>query len=341
MIRVGLVGYGLGGAAFHAPIISATPGLELSAIVTRDPARREQARHRYPNVRLLDSADELWSSRSIDLAVITTPNRTHVPLALGAIAARIPVVVDKPLATNASDARELVAAAERRGVMLTVYQNRRWDGDFLTIKRLLAEGALGKVHRFESRFERWRPVLRDGWRESAAPEDAGGLLFDLGTHLIDQALVLFGPAKLAHAELATRRPGAKTDDDSFIALEHESGVQSHLWMSLVAAHEGPRFRVLGDKAAYVKWGMDVQEAALRAGKSPLQRGWGEESERSWGTLHVGDDRAPVRTERGSYVGFYAGVVAAIRDGAPPPVDPWDAVRVLEAIACGSDRARRP
>ena len=339
-IRVALVGYGLAGAVFHAPLIAVVDGLELSAIVTREPERRARARRDFPGAELLESADEIWERPgAFELVVVAAPNRVHVPLARAAIDAGIAVVVDKPLAAAASEARELVDAARARDVVLTVFQNRRWDGDFLTASRLVAEQALGRVFRFESRFERWRPELSGGWRELPGAEEAGGLLFDLGSHLVDQALVLFGPVRQVYAELDVRRPGATVDDDSFVALTHLTGVRSHLWMSSVAAQSAPRLRVLGDRAAYVKYGMDVQEEALRQGLRPRAPGWGEEPEEHWGLLGAGDRVERIRTDPGAYERFYEGVAAAIRDGSPPPVDPVDAVSALELLDAARASAR--
>jgi predicted dehydrogenase len=335
-VRVALIGYSLGGRFFHAPFIAATPGLRLDVIVTGNPDRQREARSEYPDARIIDTADELFANVSdIDLVVISTPNRTHVPLALRAVDANRAVVVDKPLAATSSDARRLADEARRRNVMVTVFQNRRWDGDFLTVRRLVSEGALGKVHRFESRFERWRLAPREGWRELPAPEEAGGLLFDLGSHLIDQALSLFGPVSEVYGEVDTRRPGVVVDDDVFVALTHESGVHSHLWATLLAAQNGPRFRVLGDRGAYTKFGMDVQEDALRRGERPGKATWGVEPPEFHGLLGVGDDLERVPTERGDYGGFYAAVVRALREGAPPPVSLSDAIATLEVI----ERAR--
>jgi predicted dehydrogenase len=339
-IRVALVGYGLAGAVFHAPLIAVVEGLELSAIVTREPERRARARRDFPGAELLEAADEIWERPgAFELVVVAAPNRVHVPLARAAIDAGIAVVVDKPLAAAASEARELVDAARARDVVLTVFQNRRWDGDFLTASRLVAEQALGRVFRFESRFERWRPELSGGWRELPGAEEAGGLLFDLGSHLVDQALVLFGPVRQVYAELDVRRPGATVDDDSFVALTHLTGVRSHLWMSSVAAQSAPRLRVLGDRAAYVKYGMDVQEEALRQGLRPRAPGWGEEPEEHWGLLGAGDRVERIRTDPGAYERFYEGVAAAIRDGSPPPVDPEDAVSALELLDAARASAR--
>ncbi|GGO26948.1 oxidoreductase [Microbispora rosea subsp. aerata] len=357
-IRVGLAGFGPAGSFFHAPLIAATPGLRLAAVVTRDPARAERVRAGYPGADVVASADDLWDR--CDLVVIATPNRTHVPLATDALKAGLPVVVDKPLAGTAEEARTLVRLARDRGLMLTVFQNRRWDGDFLTLRRLLPE--LGEVHRFESRFERWRPVPKGGWRESGGPEEIGGTLYDLGSHLVDQALRLFGPVSHVYAQTDVRRAGVRNDDDAFIALTHRNGTRSHLWMSAVAANLGPRFRVLGSRAAYVKWGLDPQEDALRAGGRPGAgdfgpaegagagsregrgegAGWGVEPSERWGTLGTEGDARPVRTEPGAYQRFYEGVVACLRDGAAPPVDPDDAVEaiaVLEAAVLSAARGQ--
>ncbi|MBQ0983663.1 Gfo/Idh/MocA family oxidoreductase [Streptomyces sp. F63] len=271
-LRVGLVGYGLAGSVFHAPLIAATGDLVLDTIVTTSPGRREQARAEHPGVRFADSHRELLSRTegrdALDLVVVASPNRTHVPIATDALRAGLPVVVDKPLSATAAEARALAALAEERGLLLSVFQNRRWDNDFRTVQQLLAEGELGDVQRFESRFERWRPKPKGGWRESGDPEEIGGLLYDLGSHLVDQALVLFGPAVRVYAESAVRRPGAEADDDTFIAVTHANGVNSHLWMSATTAQLGPRFRVLGSSAGYVKYGLDPQEQALRDGLRP-------------------------------------------------------------------------
>ena len=338
-IRVALVGYGLAGSAFHAPLIATTSGMQLDLIVTRDAARRVAALRDHSGVRIVDSADVLWRSASdFDLVVLATPNRTHAPLTQAALAAGLSVVVDKPFAPTAEEARALVEDARARKLMLTVYQNRRWDGDFRTVRRLQADGALGTIFRFESRFERWRPVPKVGWRERADPAEAGGILYDLGSHLIDQAMLLLGDVISVYAQLDRRRPDVQVEDDAFVALTHRSGARSHLWMSAVAAQPGPRFQVLGDKAGYVKLGLDVQEDALRRGERPGGADWGEEPRERWGLLGAGDELRAVPTECGAYQAFYEGVVRCLRDGAPPPVDPSDAVRGLEIIAAARHSA---
>ena len=339
-VRVAVIGYGLGGSAFHAPFVSTTPGLELAAIVTREGERQQRVARDYPGVRIVDDVERLWDADAgIDAVAISTPNRTHVPLALSAIEAGKHVVVDKPLAPSSKEAREVATAAKRRGVVLAPFQNRRWDGDFKTLRRLLDEGALGTPYRFESRFERWRPAATGGWRERGGADEAGGLLYDLGSHLIDQALVLFGPALDVYAELDQKRQGVQADDDTFVALTHGSGVRSHLRMSAVVAQPGPRYRVLGTSAAYTKWGLDVQEAALRAGARPNGADWGAEPPEAWGALGTDGDLQRVPTERGDYGEFYAEFLRAIRTGAPPPVEPNDAVATLEIIEAARESAR--
>jgi predicted dehydrogenase len=310
-------------------------------VVTANRERAERARAAHPGAQVVPDAEAVWGAAAEhDLVVVAAPNRFHLPLALAALEAGLPVVVDKPLAASAAHGRRLEAAANERGLMLAAFHNRRWDGDMLTLRRLLRESALGQVFRFESRFERWRPQLRaEAWRELAGRDEAGGVLFDLGSHLIDQALVLFGPPRRVYAEVERRRPGVQVDDDVFVALAHDEGVLSHLWMSQAAAQEGPRFRVLGSEAGFTKWGLDVQEAALRGGARPDDPGFGAEPEETWGSLGAGDELAPVETERGDYLAFYRGVVAALRSGAPPPVSAAEAVATLEVIEAAFESAR--
>jgi scyllo-inositol 2-dehydrogenase (NADP+) len=331
-LRVALIGFGAAGTYFHAPFIAATPDLRLTTVVTRDPARAAQVRAEYPGVVVRERAADIWAARhEFDLVVVAAPNSAHVPLATESIRAGLPVVVDKPLAVTSAEARALAALARERNVMLTVFQNRRYDGDFQTLGRLLADGILGAPLRFESRFERWRPVPKGGWRESGAPEEGGGLLMDLGSHLIDQALYQFGPAAAVYCELDRRRPGLEVDDDVFVALTHQSGVRSHLWMSVMASQLGPRFRLLGNKGSYVKYHLDMQEDALRAGLRPGGDTWGDEPADRWGIIGAGDDVRRVPTARGHYGGFYAAVASALRGRGPAPVTPEDSCRVLEVI----------
>ncbi|HWG26271.1 Gfo/Idh/MocA family oxidoreductase [Actinospica sp.] len=330
-LQVGLVGYGLAGSVFHAPLIASTPGLRLRSVVTSDPERRSQLAREHPDARAVGSVDELLADPAeLGLVVVASPNRSHVPVARAALEAGLPVVVDKPLSATAAEARDLAALAADRGLLLTVFQNRRWDGDFRTVKQLIADGALGTVHRFESRFERWRPALKGGWRESSDPVEAGGLLYDLGSHLVDQALDLFGPVETVYAETDARRAGAAVDDDAFVALTHVSGVRSHLWMSAVAGQFGPRLRVLGDRGAYTVYGLDPQEAALRSGQRPGP-GWGATPESDWGLLGTPEDARRHPSLPGDYPAFYAAVAAALRGGAPAPVTADEAVAALTVL----------
>ncbi|MEU0659223.1 Gfo/Idh/MocA family oxidoreductase [Streptomyces lavendulocolor] len=343
-LRVGLVGYGLAGSVFHAPLIAATEDLVLDTVVTSAPERRQQARTAFPDIRFAASPDELWArAGELDLIVIASPNKTHVPLATAALEAGLPVVVDKPVAGTAAEARGLAGHAEERGLLLSVFQNRRWDNDFLTLRALLERGELGDVQRFESRFERWRPQLKGGWRESGDPEEFGGLLYDLGSHVVDQALVLFGPATRVYAEADVRREGAEADDDTFIAITHAGGVRSHLYVSATAAQLGPRFRVLGSRAGYVKYGLDPQEAALREGARPGP-GWGAEPDTLWGALGAGESPltgggTPVPSLPGDYPAYYAAVAAALRDGTPPPVTAREAAAALDVLEAARRSAR--
>jgi scyllo-inositol 2-dehydrogenase (NADP+) len=324
-VPVGLVGFGLAGRDFHAPFIEATDGLELVAVVT---SRSEEVAARHPRAEVLRAAAALWNR--CELVVIAAPNRVHASLAREAIAAGVAVIVDKPLAVTAAEAAGVVSRARDAGVPLSAFHNRRWDDDFLTVRRLLAQGALGEVVRVESRFERFRPdVSGERWRESPDPADGGGTLLDLGSHLVDQARVLLGPVLRVYAEVGRRRPGAAVEDDAFLALEHPDGVGSHLRMGAAAPLHGERFAVTGLRAGFLTEGMDPQEQALRAGATPGEPGFAGAPRA--GRLVGADGARAVALERGDYGAFYRAVPEWLRDGAPPPVDPEDAVAVLRVI----------
>ncbi|GGI46780.1 putative dehydrogenase [Agromyces flavus] len=331
-IRTAVIGFGTSGRIFHAPFLAADADYSLDAIVTRDPSRSAAATARHPGARVVATPDELWAdAASLDLVVIGSPSGTHAALADAALDAGLDVVVDKPFATTADEGRALIAKAERLGRRLTVFQNRRWDGDFRTLQNLVASGELGEVRRFESRFEWWQAEPDASWKTEASAAEAGGILYDLGTHLVDQAVQLFGPVSDLYAEIARRRPAAAADDDVFLALRHHSGVTSHLWMNAVAPLFGPRFHVLGSRAGYSTWGLDVQEPSLLAGALPGDPGFGETPEARWGVLGADGDTCRVPTRRGDYGEFYRRLAVALRDGGPLPVDPADAVAVLEVI----------
>jgi predicted dehydrogenase len=332
-LRAAVIGFGLSGSVFHAPLIATTPGMALTTVVTSNRRRAEQARREHSGARVESSVEAVWErAGEHDFVVIATPNDSHLPLASRAIECGLGVVVDKPLAPTSDAALELVELASRRGVLLTVFHNRRWDSDQLTLRRLLREGSLGDLYRYESRFERWRPELRPGaWREETAPNEGGGLLLDLGTHLVDQAIQLFGPPERVYGE-ADRRRGTRADDDVFIALRHASGVRSHLWASSVAGAIGPRLRVLGSRAAFVIDELDGQEDALQEGLRPGgDADWWAEPRDRWGRLVRGAESEPVPSEPGAWPRFYRLLAAALRGEGAPPVDPRDAVRVLEVL----------
>jgi scyllo-inositol 2-dehydrogenase (NADP+) len=331
--HVAIIGYGLAGRVFHAPLITATPGLRVAVIVTSNAERRQQASGDHPEAMLVDSPEGLWAQAAgLDAVVIATANAAHARLATEAIDHGLAVVVDKPLALNFTQADELIAHAAKRGVLLTVFQNRRWDSDQLTLVRLIGEGALGNVLRYESRFERWRPQARPGaWRERDTPTDGGGLLLDLGSHLVDQAVQHFGPVATVYAEIANRR-GVPGDDDDFLALTHHSGVISHLHASALAAAPGPRLRVLGSEAALIVRELDSQEDRLRAGERPdTVSDWGAEPEHAHPRLIAGERSVPLTPERGAWQRFYALFERALSGQGPVPVDPRDATDVLRVL----------
>lgn len=328
-IGVGIVGYGLAGRSFHAPFVEAVDGLHLAAIVTSDPERGARATAEHPGAAILGRVDELLERADVELVVVATPNRLHVPIGLQSLVAGRHVIVDKPIAMDVREAEALIDTASRSGRLLSVYQNRRWDGDFLTVRRLLSEGVLGPIDSLESRFERSSRVGPE-WRESGL--EAAGPLRDLGAHLVDQSVILFGPARRVWAQLDRRRPATEVNDSAFVAIDHESGVRSRLWMSLIASHVGPRIRLRGVAAEYVKDDLDVQEAQLVGGMSPSSPGFGVEPAERSGRLYRPDGAtSPIPTERGRYIAFYELLRDAIRGLGPLPVDPIDSLRVLRVL----------
>lgn len=317
-VRFGLVGYGFGGRYFHAPLLASAPGVEFVGVVTTSPERRALVSSEHPGVVAFDSLEAL-AAAGAEAVAISTPVRTHSELTDAALDLGLAVVCDKPFALDGEAADASVARAERLGLPLSPYQNRRWDSDFRTVRALVEAGRLGTVLRFESRFERWAP-------EPGPKAAGGGALLDFGSHLIDQALVLLGPVAVVYAEWHQRDDGL--DDDVFVALTHANGARSHLWGSYLQAAPGDRFRVSGTEAAYVVGGpMDGQEAALRAGRTPATEGarWGEEPEERWGRLVRGDESEVVPTLPGAWNTFYPAFAAAVRGLGPVPVDPRDAV----------------
>jgi predicted dehydrogenase len=329
-LRIGLVGYGFGGRYFHAPLLASAAECEFLGVVTNSPERREQFAAQFSGRDTFASLGQL-AAAGAEAVTISTPAATHVALTQQALRLGLAVVCDKPFAPDAASALETVLLSEQRQVPLTVYQNRRWDSDFLTVRRALADGVLGEAVRMESRFERFAP-------DPGPPASGGGTLLDFGSHLVDQALVLFGAPRSVYAEMHTVGDPPGLDDDAFIAIAHANGVVSHLWGSWRESAPGPRFRVTGTRATYVGIpDMEGQEHLLVAGHSPATYAdWGAEPETRWGRVCRDGTSEPLRSERGAWDTFYPAFAAAVRGDAPVPVDPWDAVATAEVL----DAARR-
>lgn len=331
-LGVGLIGYGHAGSIFHAPLLRAEPRLELRAVAT---SRQEQVARDLPDVACVHSPRELLADPSLELIVVATPNETHRDLALAALSAGKHVVVDKPLANSSREADELIAAAARAGRVLSVFQNRRWDGDFLTVKRLLAEGRLGRVHSYEARFDRHRSQIKAGWREEE--KEGSGLLFDLGAHLIDQALNLFGPPESVTADVEIQRPGARVDDFFRVVLKY--GSMEAMLGAKMLGEPGPKFRVRGEAGSFEKYGLDPQEDALKAGRRPGDEGWGRDRVENDGLLTTIDGAQRIETLPGAYEAYYAGVAACLLEGATNPVAGEEARRTLAVIEAARRRAK--
>jgi predicted dehydrogenase len=340
MIEVGLVGFGLAGRAFHAPVIRAVPGLHLAAILQRS---GNEAAEKYPDVRIARSLDELLAMKEIRFIVIATPNETHYPFARQCLEAGRDVVVDKPFTTTLEEAISLVQIAKNAGRLLTVYQNRRYDGDFQAIRKLAEEGRLGRIVRFETNYDRFRPQLKSGaWRETQRP--GSGILFDIAPHLIDHALVLFGLPEAVTADVRIERENAVADDAFDITLHYSNGMRAVLRSSILAAAPRPRFVVLGTQGSFVKQSFDPQEMNLRRGYIPTDTAWGDEPEENWGVLTIpaGDAFGHRRIPSAScdYRDYYANVRDTILGLAELAVTPeWslDVMRLLELARASSHK----
>ncbi|CBS88663.1 oxidoreductase [Azospirillum lipoferum] len=327
-LSVGLLGFGLAGSVFHAPLILSEPRLQLKAVAS---SRTDDIRRSAPGAETT-TVEAVIGDPSIDLVVIATPNTSHAPLAREVLLAGKHVVIDKPMATTAAEADELIALAERQGRLLTVFQNRRWDNDFLTLRACLEKGEVGRPYHYEAHFDRFRPQIKQGWREQTLA--GSGVLFDLGAHLIDQALTLFGMPDRILADVGAQRPDAQVDDWFHIVLGY-GPMRAILHCGTVVCRPGPRFQLHGDRGSFLKHGMDGQEAALRAGRMPTEADWGLDDPKNHALL-VKADGTERRVEplRGDYPAFYRGVAAAILDGGPPPVtaeQARDVLTVLEAV----------
>jgi len=330
-LRVGIAGYGLAGRYFHAPLLKGC-GFDVVAIQTANPERAAHAKADFPHTTVVSTIEELVA-RELDLVVVASANLVHAHHAVAAINAGIPVVVDKPMGRTFAETQEIVSAGEAAGVGVSTFFNRRWDSDALTIKKVLASGVLGQVHRIDSRFERFRPELNaTSWRENMSAAEGGGQLLDLQPHLISTAIEWFGTAELVTATVRSLRGGA--DDDSVLVLNHTSGVTSYLSASAVVGAPGPRIRILGTKGALVINELDPQEALLRAGMFPENGTWSIPTS-SKAFIHRGDDVEEIESVPGNYGHFYRAIELAINTGAPWPIPNSDALLVASII----DQAR--
>jgi len=331
LLQVAVLGYGFGGKTFHAPLVSGIPGMRLTHIVSSDPAKVNKD---WPEVTVLPKPEDAFALPEIDLVVVATPNETHFDSARRALQAGKHVVVDKPFTTTEKEALELEALAKKSGKVISVYQNRRWDGDFLTIRKLMKSGTLGEVVQFESHFDRFRPELRISWKEQ--PRPGAGLWYDLAPHLIDQALQLFGLPETVYADFAQQRTDTKMDD-YFHALLRYGQMRVILHASALIAGKALRFAVNGRKGSFTKYGLDTQEDALIAGERPKSgTDWNRDPQSGVLMLAQGSEfeTRTLPNEPGNYLHYYEAVRDAIMHGAPNPVPAEEALAVMRVLDLG-------
>ncbi len=324
-VNVGLVGFGFSGATFHAPIVNAVQGLNLRKVVS---SNAEKVRSSLSDVSVVESFDLLIEDDEIELVIITTPNEHHFPMAKQALESGKHVVIEKPFAVSVDECERLIDVAQTNGKLLSVYHNRRFDSDFLTIQKLLKEDHLGEVMTFEAHYDRYRAEVRDRWREQ--DRKGSGILFDLGSHLIDQALTLFGIPDAISADVMAQREDGKTDDYFHLILHYGRKRIILHGGSLVMQH-GPRYQIHGMKGSFVKSGIDPQEEALKQGRSPGDSGWGEESSQYYGVLTQNENESVVKSVPGSYQTYYEDMYRAICENEPLPVMAKEALNVIKVI----------
>jgi scyllo-inositol 2-dehydrogenase (NADP+) len=337
-IKVGLIGYGFGGAVFHAPMISAVNGLELSVIYTSNEAK---VRLSYPDVKVTTNLADIWNNTDIDLIVISTPNTTHYELAKSALEAGKHVVIDKPFVIDIKEGEKLIELAKAKGKQLSVYQSRRWDSDFQTVRRLITEDKLGEIYSFEAHYDRFRPEVKDRWKERNEP--GSGTLYDLGSHMIDQALQLFGKPLTVTADCLSQRQGSEVNDYFHVILGYGS-CRVILHSGSLVRGRGPRYQIHGSKASFIKFGDDPQERTLLEGLRPGMLGWGQEDQSEYGEIITSDGKASVKiqSEAGSYEQFYERMYQSIVIDAPVPViaeQSLDVIRVIQLAERSSEEGR--
>ncbi|WP_192821906.1 oxidoreductase [Rufibacter sp. LB8] len=345
-IRVGLIGFGMAGRIFHGPFIHAVPGLELTRIRESKAPNIQIAQDRYPKAAITANVEDIFADAAIDLVVIATPNASHFELAQKALLAGKHVVVEKPFTPTSEQATQLIELAQAQGKLLTVYHNRRWDSDFKTVQKVVASGVLGNVVEYKAHFDRFRPAVRENtWKEEVAP--GAGIVFDLGSHLIDQALVLFGRPIEIFGDMRVQRKHSRIIDKFEATLYYENCTVT-LSAGLLVKELSPRYTLHGDQGSFLKYGLDVQEKALNDGLLPHQSAnWGVEPASIWGHLHTEHQglklKGTVESEVGHYRGFYENVYQAITGQAPLVVTPEqarDVITVIERIKQSSDEKRR-
>jgi len=343
-IRAAVIGFGLGGRVFHTAFIHAVPGLELAAIVQR---RGDEAAQAYPNAKIYRSTDELFADETVQLVAVTTSNDAHYSLGRQALLAGKHVVIDKPFTLTSEEAADLIAIASERKLVLSAFQNRRWDGDYKTIHALMDSGKLGRLVVFESHYDRFRQEPRlAGWKEGGVVP-GGGMLYDLGSHIIDQALHIFGAPETITADIRIDRDHGVTDDAFDIRLSYIGKTEKNLTVllrsTMTAAIPGARFTIHGTNGSFVKFGIDPQEDAIKAGIPIGSPGWGEEPESLWGTLKLADGtESKIQTQPGDYRGYYANIRDAILGKAPiavPGTDAWRTTRIIELARQSSAEGR--
>lgn len=338
-INVALIGYGMASRVFHAPFIITTPGLKLTKVLERQSAA---SKDEYPFVEIVRDVDEVLADGSVDLIVVATPNSTHFELAKRAIGAGKHVIVEKPFTTTSAQAQELIDLAAEKGVLLSVHQNRRWDGDFLTVQKIIGAGMLGTLVEYEAHYDRFRDKPRSGWKES---DEGTGVLYDLGSHLIDQAQVLFGVPQMITADLRTQRDFSKIVDN-FELILHYDKLKVTLKSGMLVREPLPRYILHGSKGSFVKHGLDPQEEALNQGRRPTEPNWGIELRSQWGRINTEIDNVhiecEIETESGCYPAFYQNIAAVLLEQAELAVKPeqaFNTIRIIE-LALQSNEEKR-
>ncbi|PFH83644.1 oxidoreductase [Bacillus sp. AFS088145] len=339
-IKVGLIGYGFSGATFHAPFISVLEEFELTKVVS---SKKEDIQRDLGDIDVVSSLDEVLKDELIDLVVITTPSGMHYEMAKQSLEAGKHVILEKPMVVETWEAEELIKIAEEKNRVLSVYHNRRWDNDFLTVKKLINEGVLGEINTYQVHFDRYRPEVRNRWREKQGP--GSGMLYDLGSHLIDQALSLFGQPQFISADVFAQRENAETDDYFHIILGFDK-LRVILHSGSIIPSNGPRFQVHGNKGSFIKYGIDEQEAALKEGKKPTEQAWGIDEPQFYGKLYTLDGEKEmeetIETIPGSYTTYYKKIAESIINGSNVPVtgiEGWSVIKIIEAAFKSSDEKK--